>query len=100
LFSAVALFQFASLASANPRDATPVPPAFQMPNEDLPEVTVLSPLKTTTYFENVVLLNFTVTEPDSWSKPHVVCYIKNITCRVDGDPYVILYMPTPPTLPW
>ena len=100
LFSAVALFQFASLASANPMDGTPVPPAFQMPNEDPPEVTVLSPLNTTTYFENEVLLNFTVIEPDSWSKPHVVCYIKNITYQVDGEPSVILYTPTPPTLPW
>jgi hypothetical protein len=99
LFSAAALFQFASVASANPMDGTPVPPAFQMPNEDPPKVTVQSPLNTTTYFENEVLLNFTVTKPDSWSKPHVVCYIKNITYQIDGEPSVILYTPTPPTLP-
>jgi hypothetical protein len=62
LFSATALFQFASLASANPIDGTPVPPAYQMPNKDPPTVTIQSPLNTT-YFENDVWLNFTVHQP-------------------------------------
>jgi hypothetical protein len=99
LFSAVALFQFVSLASANPYDGIPVPPAFQMPNEDPPTVTIQSPLNTTIYFENDVLLNFTVTKPASWFKPDVVCYIKNITYQMDGGQAVVLYTPTPPTPP-
>jgi hypothetical protein len=90
---------FPSLASANPYDGTPVPPAFQMPNKDPPTVTIQSPLNATTYFENDVLLNFTVTRPTSWFKPDVVCYIRNVTYQMDGGQAVVLYTPTPPTPP-
>jgi hypothetical protein len=85
---------FPSLASANPYDGTPVPPAFQTPNKDPPTVTTQSPLNIT-YFENDVLLNFTVTQPDSWFKPDIFCYIKNITYRIDGGQATVLYEPTP-----
>jgi hypothetical protein len=90
---------FPSLASANPYDGTPVPPAFQMPNKDPPVVTIQSPVNATTYFESDVLLNFTVTKPTSWFKPDVVCYIKNITYQMDEGQAVVLYTPTPPTPP-
>ena len=90
---------FPSLASANPYDGTPVPSAFQTPNKDPATVTIQSPLNATTYFENDVLLNFTVTKPKSWSKPDVVCYIKNVTYQMDEGQAVVLYTPTPPTPP-
>ena len=87
------------LSSANPYDGTPVPPAFQMPNKDPPVVNIQSPLNATTYFENNVLLNFTVTKPTSWFKLDVVCYIRNITYQMDEGQTVGLYTPTPPTPP-
>jgi hypothetical protein len=89
LLSAIALFQFTSLASANPMDGTPVPPAYQMPNEDPPEVTVQSPLNNTSS-ENDVWLNFTVHEPYTWFKPDVVCYINNVTYQIDEDQAIVL----------
>jgi hypothetical protein len=93
LFSAVALFQFVSLASANPYDGTPVPPSRQTPNKDLPVLTVQSPCNAS-YFENEVRLSFTVTQPDSWFEENVTCLITNITYQIDGQE-VILYQPTP-----
>jgi hypothetical protein len=90
---------FPSLASANPYDGTPVPPAFQTPNKDPPTVTMQSPLNATKYFEKDILLNFTLTKPKSWSKPDVVCYIKNVTYQIDEGQAVVLYTPTPPTPP-
>ena len=89
LFSTVALFQFTSLASANPIDGTPVPPAYQMPNKDPPTVTIQSPLNIT-YFENDVWLNFTVHQPYTWFKPDVVCYIKNVTYQTDEGQAIVL----------
>jgi hypothetical protein len=94
LFSAIALFQFASSASANPMDGTPVPPAFQTPNKDPPRLTIQSPLNNTSS-ENDVWLNFTVTQPDSWFEPDVVCYIRNITYQIDEGQAIVLYTPTP-----
>jgi hypothetical protein len=93
LFSAVALFQFVSLASANPYEGTPVPPSFQTPNKDQPIVTIQSPYNTT-YYENKVSLNFTVTQPDSWFEANVSCWIKSISYQLDGQT-VTLYEPTP-----
>jgi hypothetical protein len=94
LFSAVALFQFVSLGSANPYDGDPVPPSLQTPNKDPPIVTIQSPLNAT-YSENEVLLNFTVTQPDSWFKEDVACWIKNISYQLDGGQVVTLFEPTP-----
>ena len=96
LFSVVALFQFANLASANPYDGTPVPPAYQTPNKDPPKVTTQSPLNNTS-FKNDVWLNFTVTQPYSWFKPDIVCYIKNINYQIDGGQAIVLYEQTPST---
>ena len=90
LFSAVALFQFASLALANPMDGTPVPSAYQMPNKDPPTVTIQSPLTATACFGNDVWLNFTVHEPYTWFKPDVVCYINNVTYQIDEDQAIVL----------
>jgi len=94
LFSAAALFQFVSLASANPFLGTPVPPAYQTPNKDPPIVTIQSPLNTT-YYENEVSLNFTVIQPDSWFKPDIHCYIENISYQLDGGQVVTLFEPSP-----
>jgi len=94
LFSAVALFQFVSLGSANPYDGTPVPPSLQTPNKDPPVVTIQSPFNAT-YYENEVLLNFTVTQPDSWFKEDVACWIKNVSYQLDGEQVVTLFEPTP-----
>jgi hypothetical protein len=94
LFSAVALFQFVSLGSANPYDGDPVPPSLQTPNKDPPVVTIQSPLNAT-YSENEVLLNFTVTQPDSWFKEDIACWIKNISYQLDGGQVVTLFEPTP-----
>jgi hypothetical protein len=94
LFSAVALLQFVSLGSANPYDGDPVPPSLQTPNKDPPVVTIQSPLNAT-YSENEVLLNFTVTQPDSWFKEDVACWIKNISYQLDGGQVVTLFEPTP-----
>jgi hypothetical protein len=94
LFSTAALFQFVSLGSANPYDGSPVPPSFQTPNKDPPIVTIQSPLNTT-YYENEVWLNFTVTQPDSWFKEDVACWIKNVSYQLDGGQVVTLFEPTP-----
>jgi hypothetical protein len=94
LFSAVALLQFVSLGSANPYDGDPVPPSLQTPNKDPPVVTIQSPLNAT-YYENEVLLNFTVTQPDSWFKEDIACWIKNISYQLDGGQVVTLFEPTP-----
>ena len=62
LFSTVALLQFVSLAKANP---VPYPPE---PNTDLPTLTVQTPQNySDIYAENSVILNFSVTKPDSWN---------------------------------
>jgi len=94
LFSAAALFQFVSLGSANPYEGEPVPPSLQTPNKDPPIVTVQSPCNAT-YFENEVLLNFTVTQPDSWFKEDIACWIKNVSYQLDGGQVVTLFEPTP-----
>jgi hypothetical protein len=93
LFSVLAAFQFVSLALANPYDGTPVPPSFQKPNKDPPIVTIQSPCSTA-YLENEILLNFTVTQPDSWFEANVSCWIKKVTYQLDGQA-VTLYEPTP-----
>jgi hypothetical protein len=93
LFSVLAAFQCVSLALANPYDGTPVPPSFQTPNKDPPIVTIQSPCRTA-YLQNEILLNFTVTQPDSWFEANVACWIKRVTYQLDGQ-VVTLYEPTP-----
>ena len=96
LFSALALFQFASVASANPMDGKPVPLAYQTPNKDPPRLTIESPLNKVSS-ENDVLLNFTVAQPYSWFKPDIHCYVNNITYQMDEGQAVVLYERTPST---
>jgi hypothetical protein len=95
LFSVAALFQFVSLGSANPYEGTPVPPSFQTPNKDPPIVTIQSPCNTTCY-QNKILLNFTVTKPDSWFETNVsYCVINGVSYQLDGGQVVTLFEPTP-----
>jgi hypothetical protein len=95
LFSTVALFQF-NLVSANPYAGTPVPPSLQTPNKDPPIVTIQSPGNNTYYaLENEILLNFTVTQPDSWFKPNISCWINGVSYQLDGGQVVTLFEPTP-----
>ena len=94
LFLVLAGTQIANLAEANPSLGKPVPPAYQTPNKDPPIVAIQSPFNTT-YFENEVSLNFTVTQPDSWLKPDIHCYITNISYQLDGGQVVTLYKQTP-----
>jgi hypothetical protein len=89
-FSMVAGTQVVGFVSANPFFGNFVPPAFQTPNKDPPVVTIKSPLNVT-YFNNDVLLNFTVTQPDSWFERDIVCRIKNITYQLDGGQVVTLF---------
>lgn len=63
LFSEVALSQLVYWAKANPYSFPPFYP--ETPNRDPPILTIQSPYKTT-YYTNVIPLNFTVTQCDSW----------------------------------
>jgi hypothetical protein len=80
LLSAVALLQFVSLAKANP---VPYPPT---PNTELPTITVQTPQNySDIYAENSVILNFSVTKPDSWNRYH-------LGIPVIGDYQVFVYL--------
>ena len=80
VLSTVALLQFVSLAKANP---VPYPPT---PNTDLPTITVQTPQNySDTYAENSVILNFSVTKPDSWNHYH-------LGIPVIGDYQVFVYL--------
>jgi len=76
-----------------------VPPSCRTPNEDPPIVTIQSPCSTA-YLENEILLDFTVTQPDSWFDAKWLdtnassCWIKKVTYQLD-EQVVILYEPTP-----
>jgi len=93
IFSVAATLQLDSVVTANPYTGTPfLPPE---PNTDQPIVTVQSP-NNTTYHENDVSLNFTVTQPDSWLKSpyNISCWIKGVEYEIDGQ-VVTLYEPSP-----
>jgi len=80
LFSTVASLQFVSLVKANP---VPYP---STPNTDLPTLTVQTPQNySDIYAENSVILNFSVTKPDSWNRYH-------LGIPVIGDYQVFVYL--------
>jgi len=93
IFSVAATLQLNSVATANPYTGTPfLPPE---PNTEPPIVTVQSP-NNTTYHENDVPLNFTVTQPYSWLQApyNISCWIKGVEYELDGQ-VVTLYKPSP-----
>jgi hypothetical protein len=73
---------FLRLASANP---VPWP---STPNQEKPTLTVETPKNNTAYDASSVYLNFTVTEPDSWNKVHMVIpyigQIASVNVYLDG----------------
>ena len=98
LISLVAGMQGVEVARANPWIGEPVPPSLQVPNKDLPLLTIQSP-QNITYNENEVLLNFTVTEPESWYTTNVSCYISTVSYQIDGQS-VTLYQIDQKYAPW
>jgi hypothetical protein len=82
LFSEVVLFQFATLAKANPYHFPPFYP--ETPNRDPPILTVESPVSVT-YYTNEIPLNFTVTQHDSWFQNNLtLVVIQRIDYLLDG----------------
>jgi len=82
LFSEAFLFQFVGLAKANPvYSSTPTEP-----NKDPPVLTVQSPGNATYWKINGVLLNLTVTQPDSWNESSK---IKEVRYQLDGKLVVL-----------
>jgi hypothetical protein len=88
LTSLVAGMLFVEVPDANPWLGEPVPPSMRTPNKDSPSVTIQSP-ENTTYYQNEVLLDFTVTKPESWITTNVSCYITDITYQLDGHVIVL-----------
>lgn len=76
-FSAVAILQSVSLARANPGPWGPA-----TPNTDPPTLIVQSPQYNTTYYDNDVLLSFTVKLPYTWTGPS---YITEVNYGLDGQ---------------
>ena len=86
------------VAKANPWIGEPVPPSLQVPNKDSPLLTIQSP-QNVTYYENEVLLNFTVTKPESWYTTNVSCYISKVSYQIDGQS-VTLFQIDQKFAPW
>ena len=84
LISLVAGMQAVEVATANPWMGEPVPPSMRVPNKDSPSLEIQSP-QNMTYYEKEVLLNLTVTKPDSWLTTNVSCYITRINYQLDGQ---------------
>jgi hypothetical protein len=78
LLTGMATAQFAGLVTANPVTFPPYPIE---PNKEPPILTIQSPTNITYYGDNI-LLNFTVTLPDSWGGQN---HVKEISYQIDGE---------------
>jgi hypothetical protein len=75
-------------ARANPWFGEPVPSSLQVPNRDSPSLEIQSPQNGTNY-NNEVLLNFTVTKPESWVTTNVSCYISKVSYQINGQSFTL-----------
>jgi hypothetical protein len=97
LFSATAILQHVSLATANVGYHDPISPDIPYgpvsPFPNPPDLIVQSPKHNTTYQVNAVLLNFTVVNPYAQGEP---TRITEISYNFDGQVYTVWNLTDPP----
>jgi len=88
LVSFIAVGMLIKSVGSNPWIGQPVPPSMRTPNKDPPTIEIQSP-ENTTYYKNEVLLNFTVTKPQSWVTTNVSCFITGVVYEIDAKEVVL-----------